>query len=801
MGLTVAAGALATPPAVAAQQAPVPGAAVRFAIPAGPLAAVLAEFERATGLKTELAMPELGIIQSPGVSGLLTPAEALTALLEGTSVQATFAGGRVHLGVDRIREFVAVTGRATPAVSSPRYAAPLRDIPQTIAVIPKTVIEAQGATTLSDALRNVPGITLQAGEGGGASNTAGDMFNMRGFNASNSLFVDGVRDDGLIARDVFNLEQVEVFMGPTGSDVGRGTAAGYVNMQTKTPRMEPAYAASFAYGAADRTRLTTDVNWAPVSAESNQGGWWRQTALRLNTLWQDGGVAGRDFVEAESRAIAPSIGFGVGTPTRITVSGQFVRQEGLPDYGIPGAAWHDSLLTPTTVQTAAPVRQSNFYGSAGYDYDRAAQDSVTVRAEHDVDRRLTLRHQSRYNRTHREAAITAIQNVASFNAAAGTVTLARQGNDRRNEVVSHQLSVLDRFPTGGLQHAVNAGVDLQFERQFAPVLTGLGTRAAADVYAPNPFDPVAGYAPAHSGAFTKGRTATLGVFAFDTVDLGARWQATGGARWERYDTSFRNVDATGTPTVDLEAQDSLVSGKAGLVFRATGAGNLYVGYGTSVTPPGTANFTLSAQANNQNSPSVKPQRSSNLEAGTKWDLGGGRASFMAAVFHTVNENVIYTLDATAVPPLFNQDDRQVVNGVTVGVAGQVTPRWDVLANVGFLDSRLDSQSAANHGKRLVLTPEFSGSIWSTYRLPRGITVGGGVRRTGLVYANAANTVASPGYHVADGLAEYAVNSHLSLRLNLYNLTNERYVRNVNNNGGRYNPGTPRSAMLTTAIRF
>ena len=150
----------------------------------------------------------------------------------GTSLQATFDGATVTVNVDRVREFVEVAGRAT-TVSSPRYTAPLRDMPQTIAVIPRAVIEEQGATTLRDALRNVPGITLQAGEGGGASNTAGDMFNMRGFNASNSLFVDGVRDDGLIARDVFNLEQIEVFMGPTGSDVGRGTAAGYVNMQTQ----------------------------------------------------------------------------------------------------------------------------------------------------------------------------------------------------------------------------------------------------------------------------------------------------------------------------------------------------------------------------------------------------------------------------------------------------------------------------------------------------------------------------------------------------------------------------------------
>ena len=111
----------------------------------------------------------------------------------------------------------------------------MSETPQTIQVIPREVMEAQGVTTLSEALRNVPGISLQAGEGGGASNTSGDMFNLRGFSANNSLFVDGVRDDGLIARDVFNLEQVEVFLGPTGTDVGRGTAAGYVNMTTKTP--------------------------------------------------------------------------------------------------------------------------------------------------------------------------------------------------------------------------------------------------------------------------------------------------------------------------------------------------------------------------------------------------------------------------------------------------------------------------------------------------------------------------------------------------------------------------------------
>jgi catecholate siderophore receptor len=201
-----------------------------------------------------------------------------------------------------------------------------------------------------------------------------------------------------------------------------------------------------------------------------------------------------------------------------------------------------------------------------------------------------------------------------------------------------------------------------------------------------------------------------------------------------------------------------------------------------------------------NSPSVDPQVSTNLEAGSKWDFADGRVSLNAAVFRTKNRNVIYTIDATAVPPIFNQDDKQLVNGVSVGVGGRITPEWQVLGDFSYLDTELQSQGVTN-GTRLTLTPEFSGSLWTTYRVLPGLTIGGGIRQTSKVFINAANTIASPGYHLIDGLVEYEVNTHLSLRLNLYNLADEVYIRNVNNNGGRYNPGQPRSAMLTSAFRF
>lgn len=768
-------------------------------IPGGPLRAVLSALGNATGVTIVIPSDAVGAITSPGVKGTLTVEQALDQALAGTSLTFRFTQPDiVALEFRTEAESVTVTGRAN-LVASPKYAVPVRNIPQTIEVIPRAAMEQQGVTTLSEALRNVPGITLQAGEGGGASNTAGDMFNMRGFNAANSLFVDGVRDDGLIARDVFNLEQVEVFMGPTGSDVGRGTAAGYVNMQTKTPHLPAASSGSVAFGSADQLRATIDIN-QPLSMRQD-GGWLSKSAVRLNALWQDSGVPGRDFVETGSKAIAPSLALGLGTTTRVTVAGQVVRQNNLPDYGIPGAAWQDEPLAPTTVRTTAPVDQTNYYGSLGYDYDRASQENVVARVEHDVNPRLTVRNQARYNQAHREAVISSIGNPAAFNPTTNLVTLSRQGNERENKIFSNQTSLTNRFKSGRLQHAASAGVEYIFEEQNAPTLGGIGTRGPVDIFAPNPHDPVIGYAVVRTGAVSKGWTNTIALYGFDTIELGPRWQVSGGLRLEWYDTEFHAVDAAGLTTTRIGAEDLIGSGKVGLLYKLHASGNVYVSYGSTVTPPGAANFTLSTQANNVNHPNVKPQESTNLEAGTKWDVADGRLALTGAVFHTVNKNVIYTIDATAVPPLFNQDDGQRVNGVTVGANGRVRAGWQVMANFSYLNARLDSQGAANNGMRLTLTPEFSGSVWTTYELPRKLVIGAGVRATGDVFINTANTIESPGYRLVDAMAEYPVGPHLNLRLNIYNLTNETYIRSVNNNGGRYNPGCPRAVLLTTAMRF
>ncbi len=774
---------------------------MRFDIPAGPLRAVLAEIERISGVSIAVTNPAIADISSPGVSGMFTPLDAIRRAIDGTSVTSRSTGpNSVSLEIRLAAEAVDVTGNIPqPRPSSPIYSQPLIEVPQTIEVIPRAAMEAQGVTTLSEALRNVPGISLQAGEGGGASNTSGDMFNLRGFSASNSLFVDGVRDDGLMSRDVYNLEQIEVFMGPTGSDVGRGNAAGYVNMVTKAPLAQSAYAVSYGYASGGVNRTTVDLNQtlAPDAPDT----WLGNSALRLNALWEDGGVHGRDYVSRNNKSIAPSIALGLNTATRVTGAAQITRQDNLPDYGIPGSAWSETQLAPTTVIATNPVDQKNFYGSAEPDFDKVSQENYTGRVEHDVNSNMTLRNQTRYNQTHRTAVITTIQNPAAFVPDTQTVTLARQGNERENWIMSSQTSAVTRFVTGRVRHAATMGLDFAAEEQFAPALIGIGTRAPVSIYDPNPFDPVTGFAPERGLAYTRGRTDTVGLYAFDTVDFGNRWQFNAGLRWEYYDATYKAQDLVGVVTTDLSTSDGLFSGKAGLLYQLTSAANVYLSFGSTVTPPGTANFTLSSQPNNQNNPNVDPQKSRNYEIGSKIGFYENKLTLTTAVFRTDNENVIYTVDATAIPPIFNQDDRQRVQGFTIGSLGQITPQWQVMASFGYLNTRQISQNPLNDGKRLVLTPEFSGSFWTTYAFPRGITLGGGLRYMDEVFVNAPNTIRVPNYSVIDAMAAYDLNTHLTLRLNINNITDELYIRNVNNNGGRYNPGTPRSAIITSTVHF
>ena len=265
------------------------------------------------------------MMHSPGVSGTFTIDEALRRALDGTSLTFRRSGSVVTIEIARLAESVEVTGRIS-TVSTPKLTEPLRDIPQTITVIPRAVMDEQGATTLRDVLRNVAGITFQAGEGGVP---AGDQLSIRGFSARTDMFVDGVRDFGGYSRDSFNMEQVEVAKGPTSTLAGRGSTGGAINQVSKAPALSPIAEATIGAGTASYQRTTIDLN-QPLTDFPVPG-----TAIRVNAMWNDTDVPNRDRVESSRWGVAPSIGFGSGTSTRATVSYFKLKQDNLPEYGLP----------------------------------------------------------------------------------------------------------------------------------------------------------------------------------------------------------------------------------------------------------------------------------------------------------------------------------------------------------------------------------------------------------------------------------------------------------------------------------
>lgn len=732
--------------------------------------------------------------------------------------------------------------------SSPKFTQPLVDTPQTITVIKKEIIADQGSLSLADALRNTPGITFQAGENG--NSTSGDAIFMRGFDAQGSIFIDNVRDLGPASRDVFNIEQIEIAKGPSGADNGRGSASGYVNLASKLPFASNAYSGSVAYGTEDRSRATADLN--QLVGE--------KTAIRLNLVGQDGGVAGRDKVERELWGIAPSIAFGLGTDTRTYIFTQHMRQNNLPDGGVSaiGISGYRNLIlegrdangNPTnstgTPVDARPVDTKNFYG-LDTDFEDIKSNMFTVKIEHDLAPGTTVRNLSRYGKVSQEremtaplqAPVVASPNTAGPNAvvqdpATWTQGRSRQGISRENEVLTNQSSFVTTVKTGVIQHDISTGFEFIYESQYTPTLTAASGQVAANLYNPDSSQPGTAITP--NGAYTDGNTTTGALYLFDTLKFGEQWQLNGGLRWERFETETNSVSlstATAQPTLPVgtlvpghgRLADNLLSYKTGLVFKPLPSGSVYISTANNKRPPATDGFVLNTtSATNINNPGLKPQTSKNLEVGTKWEFFGGKLLTTAALFQSENKNDVARNEADQT---VTQYGKREVEGVELSAIGQITPNWQLSFGYTYQDAKVKEGAwqfnadgtpvigpdgnpmSTQTGAAINFSPKQNATLWTTYKLPIPLTVGGGLRyvdtQTRTVNNNLANVttgiVKVDDYVVFDAMAKYDITPNYGLQLNVYNIADEDYVASVNNSGQRYFPGTPRSYLLTLNLSF
>jgi catecholate siderophore receptor len=438
---------------------------------------------------------------------------AVGLALSATAAQAQNAPAEQPKTLDKISVAAEPVEEAAKVdrVASPKFTQPLLDTPQTITVVSSAVLNQQGATTLSQALRNTPGVTFLLGENG---NTAtGDSIFMRGFDTQGSIFIDGIRDLGSVTRDTFNTQQVEIAKGPAGPDYGRGAASGYVNMATKVPTSEDFMGGTASYGTASNARLTGDINHRFEGSG---------TAIRLNVMGQDGEVDGRDFIERKGWAIAPSIAFGLDGDTRSYFYLLHTEQDNVPDGGVTTLGLDGFYnrnfdpnplpVTPPAAPTAPgvrplPVDRENFYGYRS-DFEDISGTMFTARFEHDFSDNITLRNSTRLGRLEQFYVLTGVNALTVPNANPNSWTLARtrQSKFQENELFTNQTNLTINVATGSVAHAITTGVEFISEEQFAPTYVGLGTLVPVNPYDPVLADAPPAYAPVRNGVFARGET-------------------------------------------------------------------------------------------------------------------------------------------------------------------------------------------------------------------------------------------------------------------------------------------------------
>jgi catecholate siderophore receptor len=727
-------------------------------------------------------------------------------------------------------EVHATRGYKSEKSASPKFTQTLQNTPQTVQVITGDLFNQQGATTLTEALRNSAGVgTFYAGENGNTS--TGDTVYMRGFDTSSSIFVDGVRDLGSISRDVFNTEQVEVVKGPAGTDNGRSAPTGAINMVSKQAHLHDAVSGTVSAGVDGQQRATAD--WNQTLGETS--------ALRLNGLWQDSDVAGRDHVNNSRWGIAPSLGFGLGTDTRYHLNLLYLKQDNIPDGFVPTLGLPGWEPQPGLEQLAGhPVNPENFYGTR-HDHDDVTAQQATFRFEHDFSDTLKLSNIARWGKTEQDYLLTAFMSTGGNDAdpLAGNIkwtdiddlssyTLARSLptiKDQKNTILTDQLNLRADFATGSVQHNLSTGLELTREEQDTYGITASGSRPPANLYDPD-WNDAGALAWVRNGTGASGRTDTASLYVFDTLKFSDSFMLTAGLRADRYKSRYESSSLCNTPGTSggsgrgivycgsepvgsivsncaFEAKDTLINWKLGAVYKPSEAVSLYANYAVSQQPPGGSNFQLNDSGSNANSINMDPQETHTAEIGSKWSFLDDALALNVALFRTEVTNEITGNAAEG----YFQNGQKTVEGVEISTVGRITDNWSVSAGYTHQKTQVDKGSllTADGSNNLTYTPEDAFTSWTTYSFPFGLTIGGGVRYSGEMHRGTDGAKGTPAftksYSVYDAVASYTVNDHLVLRLNAYNLFDKQYVAAINKSGYRYTPGTPRTFLFSADFRF
>jgi catecholate siderophore receptor len=734
--------------------------------------------------------------------------------------------------------------------ASGKFPEPLLNTPKTVTVLTKDVLEDKNATTLKQAILSTAGVTLGSGEGG---NAFGDRFFIRGFDARNDVFIDGVRDPGVSVRENFFTEQVEILRGPGSSFAGRGTTGGAINIVTKEAQQEKSfYNMDTTFGTDATKRIVLDVNQIVTPT----------FAVRAGGMFQDADVAGRNYVTDDR-----SGGFIATkwTPTdAIKITTDYVHTDlhGIPDFGVPyyrPGAGTSSSNQQFTSTAGAPypdvgVNRNNFYGFIYRDFFQVQQDIGTVNTEVKLTPDLTFNDKVRVSHSLNNYIGTLPESPsAPIPLSAATFTANPQSRYQTTDVLANQSELTYKFNTGDFKHTLLGGVEVDRETSSidkyqgfnSELVTGVPFNGSGSVAGQSVFNPSYNFTPFGSAATLLGKPTNLAIdtasgYVLDSVNYRDLVILNGGVRVDDYrlNTSGFGTGALANTFGTQSAEFTMPNFNLGITLKPLPYASVYAAYATSSNPVG-AEFDGTSTAYGgvapvlANSPNqiFGPEKNQAIELGTKWELFNRHLLLTGALFQTNKENareaynVSSAATATANCPYMGvtasciiAGSEYYVRGIDLEAAGKITDKWSIFGGLVLMQSQVTKSNvppaampqpllySTNVGLPLANVAHQSFSLLSKYQLTDMWELGGQAVYRSQIYGGqllAANEGTSiPSYWKFDAFVEAKIDKNWRVKLYVNNITNKLYYDALYQSAAPFVLEAPgRAAYLVVSARF
>ncbi|MDH6590320.1 iron complex outermembrane receptor protein [Variovorax sp. TBS-050B] len=786
--------ALAANPVFAAE--PAGNGARQFAIGAGPLADVLAQYAASAGVQLIFEPATLAGLRSPGLRGRYTVQEGFEQVLRGSGYEVVGSGsggsmlrkagapsrsGAADAGAVMLSPVTvtATTERETPTGRVDGYVArrsltatktdtALIENPQSVSVITADEIGDRKAESLDQALRYTAGVTPNL------KPWAVDEFSLlRGFELGTAgVFMDGLLTSGrsyAAPIEPYGLERLEVLRGPASVLYGKMPPGGMVNAVSKRPSADTLREIGIEYGSYDRKQFKADLSGA-LGSDSD----W---TYRLTVLGRESNT--RLDRDRDNRLfIAPALTWQPSASTRLTLLGRYQKDN-------QAYAWPNQLEQPGVFGQTSPRV------NIGADDNRWRRDNKMLgyEFEHSFDDTWSVQQSMRYSELDRSET-----NVFPRGLRADGYTLGRSFSPRETHWKGLLLDtrVQARFDSGPLKHTVLAGVDYARSRttdEFPydrPLLPSMNLFAPVYMHQP--------LAPAADPYVDRAPSKQVGLYLQDQIKWD-RWVLTAGVRHDKAEaTGTRTFGNTGERSEIYDTSASATTGRVGVVYLFDSGWAPYANYATSFSPE---------IGKDLNGNLLKPSKGRQIEAGVRYQPNGRNASYTASVFDIVRSNV--TTAAPQAPGEVIQTGEVRSRGLELEARADVTNNISLVAQYTYLDTRITRSNDGDLGLPQMSAPRHSVSVWGKYAFPVGDATRAfaalGVRYLGKArsaWDTGNANITNPGIAMVD-LAFGFDRGPWRVSLNLSNLLNKQSLMDCN--GSLCYRSAERTANLSALYRF